>query len=114
MRRPVCAIRSVDPKTGRRGTNATTALCARCRADPANVEWGESPTDRERERRAAAAWLTADEATVHLGFPSRKALYQAVRRGQVPGHRIGRRLRFSRSEVDAWLNRSRTVAAIAI
>ncbi len=50
-------------------------------------------------------WLTADEATAYLGFPSRKALYAAVERGQVPGHKLGRRLRFSRSELDALLGR---------
>lgn len=48
-------------------------------------------------------WLTADEATVYLRFPTRDALYQAVHRGQVPAHRIGRRLRFRRSELDAHL-----------
>jgi excisionase family DNA binding protein len=56
-------------------------------------------------------WLTADEAARYLGFPSRKALYQAVRRGQVPGHRIGRRLRFRTDEIDRWLDRSRTLVA---
>jgi excisionase family DNA binding protein len=50
-------------------------------------------------------WLTADEATAYLGFPSRKALYAAVERGQVPGHKLGRRLRFSRTELDALLGR---------
>ncbi len=50
------------------------------------------------------SWLTADEATVFLGLPSRKALYAAVERGQVPAHRLGRRrLRFSRDELDALL-----------
>ena len=49
--------------------------------------------------------MTADEAAAHLGLPSRKALYQAVRRGQVPVHRFGKRLRFSRTELDdALLN----------
>ncbi|MGZ3485219.1 MAG: helix-turn-helix domain-containing protein [Gemmatimonadaceae bacterium] len=38
-------------------------------------------------------------------------MYQAVRRGQIPAHRIGRRsLRFSKAEIDQWLARSRTVA----
>jgi excisionase family DNA binding protein len=55
-------------------------------------------------------WMTADQAKRYLGFPSRKALYQAVRRGQIPGHRIGRRLRFNATEVDHWLSRSRTLA----
>jgi excisionase family DNA binding protein len=49
----------------------------------------------------AADWLTADEATAYLRFPSRDALYQAVSRGQVPARRIGRRLRFRRAELDA-------------
>ena len=39
-------------------------------------------------------WLTADEATLYLGLPTRNALYAAVERGQVPAHRFGRRLRF--------------------
>ncbi len=48
-------------------------------------------------------WLTPDEATAYLKFPSRDALYQAVHRGQLPAHRLGRRLRFRRSELDARL-----------
>jgi len=48
-------------------------------------------------------WLTAEQAAAHLGLPSRKALYQAVRRGQVPVHRFGKRLRFSRVELDRAL-----------
>jgi excisionase family DNA binding protein len=52
-------------------------------------------------------WLTADEAAAHLGFPSRKALYAAVERGQVPAHKLGRRLRFRRAELDALLDRGR-------
>ena len=55
-------------------------------------------------------WLSCDAAIEYLGLVSRKALYAAVRRGQVPAHRIGRRLRFSRVELDRWLERSRTVA----
>ncbi len=48
-------------------------------------------------------WLSADEATVYLRFPSRDALYQAVHRGQVTAHKLGRRLRFRRDELDAEL-----------
>ncbi len=59
----------------------------------------------------AHRWLTADEAARYLGFPSRKALYQAVRRGQVPGHRIGRRLRFSAAEIDRVVQRTTTRSA---
>ena len=48
-------------------------------------------------------WLTVDEAVAYLALPSRMALYQAVRRGQVSAHRFGRRLRFLRAELDAAL-----------
>ena len=88
----------------------------------ANADGGVPPGARERHRttrgrlrgpakvevRSAspAAWLTADEATAHLGLPSRKALYAAVARGQVPAHQLGsRRLRFSRGELDSLLGR---------
>jgi excisionase family DNA binding protein len=48
---PRCAICSVDPDTGRPGTNATTRICERCRTDPANRGWASSPVDlSERER----------------------------------------------------------------
>jgi excisionase family DNA binding protein len=63
------------------------------------------PRFNTEERRLR--WLTADEATAYLGFPTRKALYAAVERGQVPAHKLGRRLRFSRSELDAILRRGR-------
>lgn len=50
------------------------------------------------------AWMTAEEAAAYLGYRTRAALYQAVRRGIVPAHRLGaRRLRFRRSELDAEL-----------
>lgn len=52
----------------------------------------------------ADAWMTADKAAAYLGNRTRAALYQAVRRGIVPAHRLGaRRLRFRRSELDAEL-----------
>jgi excisionase family DNA binding protein len=56
------------------------------------------------QRPPAGLWLTADEATAYLGLPTRKALYAAVARGQVPARRLGRRrLRFNRVELDALL-----------
>ena len=61
-------------------------------------------TSRLARPPADPRWLTADEATVHLGLPSRKALYAAVERGQVPAHRLGRRrLRFRLAELDSLL-----------
>lgn len=52
-------------------------------------------------------WLTATEASGYLSFPTRKALYAAVERGQVPAHKLGRRLRFRLEELDALLGRAR-------
>jgi excisionase family DNA binding protein len=48
-------------------------------------------------------WLTADQAMAYLGLPSRRALYMAIRRGQVPVHRLGRRMRFDPRELDEAL-----------
>ena len=50
-------------------------------------------------------WMTAEAAARYLGMPSRKALYQALRRGQVRGHRLGRRIRFLKTELDQSLTR---------
>lgn len=50
-----------------------------------------------------SSWLSADEAYRYLSLPSRKALYQAIRRGQVPVHRLGRRMRFNTAELDKLL-----------
>lgn len=52
------------------------------------------------------SWLTADEVVLYLGLPSRGALYQMIRRAQIPAHRLGaRRLRFRRDEIDAAMGR---------
>jgi len=66
---------------------------------------GDAPSAAPSRRSAEAVWLTADETVRYLGLRSRMALYQAVRRGQVPAHRFGRRLRFRRSELDEALAR---------
>jgi excisionase family DNA binding protein len=58
----------------------------------------------------AEGWMNAETAARYLGMPSRRALYQAVRRGQIPGHRIGRRLRFSKAELDQWVSSIKTLA----
>jgi hypothetical protein len=48
---------------------------------------------------------------VDAALPSRKALYQAVRRGLIPGHRLGRLLRFYRPELDRVLLARSTTSA---
>ena len=61
----------------------------------------------------AANWLTPEQAAGYLALPSRKALYQTVRRGLIPGHRLGRLLRFYRPELDrVLLARSTTSAPV--
>ncbi len=68
---------------------------------PARPSGTLGPADRHR-------WLTADEATAYLGLPTRKALYAAVERGQIPAHRLGRRrLRFRLDELDNLLGKVR-------
>jgi len=58
----------------------------------------------EKGRSASGTlWLTSDEAAAHLRLPTRKALYQAVRRGRVPVYRLGRSLRFNRLILDQLL-----------
>jgi excisionase family DNA binding protein len=57
-------------------------------------------------------WLTVEQAAAYLSL-SRKALYQAVRRGQLPVHRLGKRLRFRRDEIDRALSRTAPCAVDA-
>lgn len=56
---------------------------------------------------AESPWMNAKDAARYLALPSVKALYQAVRRGHVPAHFIGRSLRIDRREADQFL-RART------
>ncbi len=51
-------------------------------------------------------WLNAKQAAEYLAMPSAKAIYEAVRRGQIPVHRLGNRLRFCRKELDQLLMRT--------
>ena len=85
----------------------TTQRTARRRPASGARRPGPAPAANLDAEDRRLRWLTADEATAHLGFPSRKALYAAVERGQVPAHKLGRRLRFRRAELDALLDRGR-------
>jgi excisionase family DNA binding protein len=64
------------------------------RTREANASWGRSGSPGQ------GGWLDTEAARAYLRL-SKKALYQAVRRGMVPVHRLGRRLRFSIAELDA-------------
>ncbi len=102
---------------GRTGAELEAGAQSR-RPDLADALQGRArPSQRGRRATAVAAgqlaagtelrWLTATEATGYLGFSTRKALYCAVERGQVPAHKLGRRLRFRGEELDALLGRPR-------
>jgi excisionase family DNA binding protein len=47
--------------------------------------------------------ITADAAYRLLGLTSTKRLYEAAARGQVPVVRIGRRVRFSRQQLERFI-----------
>jgi hypothetical protein len=82
----------------------------RTAAEPQKVPRSAATLRPETRAQVAEArlWLTADEATVFLGFPSRKALYTAVERGQVPASGLGRRLRFHRDGLHRLLLQKRS------
>lgn len=52
-----------------------------------------------KERRAL---LGRRDAALHLGIPPR-TLYALTTRGEIPGVRIGRVLKFEQEALDAWL-----------
>ena len=60
-----------------------------------------SESDGGSPHHADDLWVAAEAADTGL---SRRALYEAVRRGQVPAKRLGRRLRFRRQDLDAAFN----------
>jgi len=67
--------------------------------------WGNEDATTERpeeapQKQTNTPWLDTHEAAAYLKIPSAKALRSAVSRGQVPAHRVGRRLRFHRDELD--------------
>lgn len=48
-------------------------------------------------------WFDAQEAAEYLRLKTVDQLHDMVRRGQIPVHRLGRRLRFHRLELDKML-----------
>jgi excisionase family DNA binding protein len=47
--------------------------------------------------------ITVDEATTLLPL-SRRAIYERIRKGQLPGFKLGRSTFMRVSEIDAWLS----------
>lgn len=89
------------------------------RAEQGTFDWTTTKAPTSPPRRPTLGsddrhrWLKADEAAAYLGLPTRKALYAAVARGQVPVHRLGpRRLRFKRDELDHLLGQVRETGGV--
>lgn len=53
--------------------------------------------------RQPDAVMTIDELADYLKI-SKSTLYHLVRRGEVPGTKIGRHWRFHRSTIEAWMS----------
>lgn len=51
-------------------------------------------------------WLTSDEAVAYLRLPTVGALRVLVCRRKLPFHKLGRRLRFKKAELDGFLDAS--------
>lgn len=52
--------------------------------------------------------MTAAEAIAYLAIGSESALYRLINEHGLPYLRVGRRYRFDRAEVDAWLHGHRS------
>jgi len=50
-------------------------------------------------------WLNSKQAAARLAYPSIRALYQAMRRGNVPYYRHGKRVLFKPEELDSLIKR---------
>ena len=64
------------------------------------------------EANSKKQWMSAAQAAEYLSL-TRKALYQAVYRGEIPVYRLGRRLRFRREELDRVLMAQRVCNPLA-
>ena len=61
----------------------------------------EQPTETDR-------WFDLNELCIyHPDKPSKSTVYGWVKSGFIPVHKGGKKLRFLKSEIDAWLNQGR-------
>lgn len=61
-------------------------------------------TRRETEPTAAPEVLTVDQAAAFLQV-SRGHFYNLLKRGELSGHRVGKRLRFTKRALLAWVEK---------
>jgi excisionase family DNA binding protein len=52
---------------------------------------------------AESPYLTAAEAIAYMRLGSETALYRMIREHELPFCRIGRRYRFDKRDIDAWM-----------
>ncbi len=56
-----------------------------------------------RRREAPDQWLTLELLAEYLGGLPRPTIYQWVRKKEIPHYRKGKRLYFSKLEIDKWV-----------
>jgi len=61
-------------------------------------------SDRENRGRR---WLNAKQSTEYLALPTTQAFYRAVRRGQIPAYRWGKRIRCDQDDLDQVIKQGR-------
>lgn len=69
-------------------------------------------SDSTEQQHSESPWLTPDEALDYLKWKgAAPAFRSAVARLGIPHRRIGRQLRFKRSELDEWMDRQKPAGA---
>jgi excisionase family DNA binding protein len=58
------------------------------------------------ETKPASEWMTLDEVCEYLNL-SKSNLYKLSMNNSIPLYRIGRILKFKKSEIDAWISQHR-------
>ena len=54
-------------------------------------------------------WMTIEQLSLYLHI-RKKTLYSMVRNGGIPSYKVGRMVRFCRSEIDEWMKTKRNTA----
>ena len=56
----------------------------------------------------AIEWMNVEDAAKYLDI-STSNLYSLAQQGRIPGHRLGKMWRFSKSEIDSWIRANRPI-----
>lgn len=68
-----------------------------------------------KDKNDERTWFDLDEfCKYHPDKPAKATVYGWVSAGSVPFHKTGKKLRFLRSEIDAWLSQGRRKTATEI